>query len=266
MGTHSIEPRTVPHKLSPPGTAAGDQKRDEFLRYLHEVWETLLVLPKKSDTTTLTETSRNAATVTADATVASRIAALGSGVSVDFDGTDDEADTPDAARLSFGDGAADSPFSLMALIKPDVNDANDVIIAKENSATAEEWRLELTSSGHPQLVLSDESATASIGRRDATAIGTDWVLLQATYDGSRSAVGIRVYVNAARVDDTDASAGTYVAMENTAALVHFASRYTTKALFFDGRVALWAISPTQVSVERLWADKAAINAFFDLSL
>jgi len=236
MGTHSIEPRTVPHKLSPPGTAAGDQKRDEFLRYLHEVWETLLVLPKKSDTTTLTETSRNAATVTA------------------------------AARLSFGDGAADSPFSLMALIKPDVNDANDVIIAKENSATAEEWRLELTSSGHPQLVLSDESATASIGRRDATAIGTDWVLLQATYDGSRSAVGIRVYVNAARVDDTDASAGTYVAMENTAALVHFASRYTTKALFFDGRVALWAISPTQVSVERLWADKAAINAFFDLSL
>src|SRR3990167_8361400 len=107
-------------RVALPGTSVGDQKRDEFIHdFLAIVGDCrLLWLPRNTETTTSTTVDRNARTITYDATIAARKSPLGSGVAVTFDGTDQEGDTPDTANLSFGDGAADLPFSVLALIKP----------------------------------------------------------------------------------------------------------------------------------------------------
>lgn len=249
----------------------GGQVERQFVRDMLTVLGDcrLLWVPNLTDTTTSVERSRHTATITWGESLAAFDAArtrLGSGVAVPFNGSDEEGGTPDNDRLSFGDGANDEPFSIVALIKPDANAANMVVIAKASSSSIEEWKLQLTSSGHPQVSLIDESASANIGRRDATAFGTTWGLLTTTYDGSRSASGVRIYKDAARVDDTDNVGGTYVAMENTAALVHIGAWYTTKAEFFDGSLALVAVTAKQLSAAEVWAIKELVNGYYGLSL
>ena len=230
----------------------------------------LLWLPNLTDTTASTDRSRHAGTITWSESLVSwdtPRARLGSGVAVAFNGTDEEGDMPDSAYMSFGNGAVDSPFSVGALIKPDVNNAAMSIVVKSSSATAEEWALELDSSGQPSLVLTDESASASIGRRDATAIGTAaWVLLVATYDGSGASTGLKVYVDAALLDDTDVNSGTYTAMEDTAGVTSIGKRYSTQERFFDGSIAFAFVTGTQLDVDDVWAIKELANSYYALTL
>lgn len=246
----------------------GDQKRDEFIAHVLDICgqTELFWLPALGDTTTTTTVDRNGRVFTYDATIAARIATQGSGISVDFDGTDDEADTPDVAALSFGDGAVDQPFSIIVLCKPDANNALMTLLAKSNSATAEEWEAFLDASGHLNFAVLDESATATLEARYAAAVGTDWVLLGATYDGTAAISGLAVYTNGVSRAVTDDSSGTYVAMENTAALVHLGARYTTKARFFNGRIALVLLVARALSRDNMHEITKAVNAYADLAL
>ena len=244
------------------------------LQFVHDLLAVLgdcrlLWLPNLTDTTTSTDRSRHGGTVTWSESLAAYDtprARLGSGVAVAFNGTDEEGDVPDADRYSFGDGLADSPFSVLALVKPDANDALMTIVGKLSSATAEEWELGLSASGHPQLIMTDESASASLAGRDAVAVGTDWVLLGGTYDGARAASGVRIYKDAANRTLTDDSSGTYTAMENTAALVHVGARYDTKERFLDGSIALVAVTAKELGASDMWAVKELVNSYFGLSL
>lgn len=247
------------------------QARREFISALLAITgdTRLLWLPGYTDTLTTTDASRNARVFTYNESIAAfdiRPSIQGYARVVRFNGTDEEADVPDNDDFSFGDGLTDQAFSVVVLCDPDVNTAAMEFLAKENSAAAEEWRFGLTAAGDPIFVLTDESATATIGRSDATAAGTDWVLLSATYDGSRVLTGVRIYRNAARVDDTNQTTGTYVAMENTAALVHLASRYSVKARFFDGTLGLVILCAKELSLDENWQIKELVNQFFDLSL
>jgi hypothetical protein len=250
------------------GSPTGDQVRDAYIANFLDIckYDSALWLPGLSDTTTSTDVSKNALVFTYDATIAARISTLGSMISVDFDGTDDEADTPDVNLLSFGDAAIDSPFSLVVLCKPDVNNAAMTLIAKENSATAEEWNMRLNASGHLVVTLTDESASATIIGTYATAVGTSRVQLGMTYTGSMASSGITNYVNGAKVTTAASGSGTYVAMENTAALVHLFSRYTTKEEFFNGGGEMAAIVLGALSAEQHWRLKQLNNSVFDLSL
>src|SRR5688500_10685499 len=75
----------------------------------------LLWLPKAADTTTSITDDPSFRTVTWDATVASRLSSLGRGTSQSFVAASSQyGTTPDTADLSFGDGAADSAFSIIA--------------------------------------------------------------------------------------------------------------------------------------------------------
>ncbi|MCH8848225.1 MAG: hypothetical protein J4N29_05065 [Chloroflexi bacterium] len=265
----------VDYHVSPlhqgPRSRTGDQVDRQLVHDLLAVLGDcrLLWLPDLADTTTSTERGRHAGTITWSESLGSwdaTRARLGAGVAVAFNGTDEEGDVPDAGRYSFGDGAADQPFSIVALIKPDANDALMTIVGKLDSAAAEEWELSLSASGHPQLVLTDESAAATLAGRDAAAAGTGWVLLAATYDGSRAASGLRLYKDAANRTLTDDSSGAYTAMENTAASVHLGARYATKERFFDGSIALVAVTAKALGTDDVWAVKEVVNSYFGLSL
>ena len=259
--------------LPPPGSAAGDEARDTFEAWMLDLlgdcrsfWNV-----RTADTTTSTDRSRRAQSWTYSKDISTwddpGPLPLGSGLYLQFDGTDEEVDTPDVAYMSFGDGVVDQGFSVGLLLNADVNNAAMSLVVKASSATAEEWALELDSSGQPSLVLTDESAGASIGRRDATAIGTAaWHLLVATYDGSGASTGINVYVDAVLLDDTDVNSGTYVAMEDTAGVVSIGKRYTTQERFLNGGAAFAFVTTKVLDIDDIWALKSKVNAFYDLSL
>jgi len=262
-----------PHSAVPsPGTPAGDQARDRFLSGLIDILgdARFIWLPKITDTTTSTDESRHGVTITYDATVASRISVQGSGVYVDWDGDNDEADTPDVANHSFGDGVVDQPFSVVILCNPDTDTSVQSLISKMNSATVDEWDFSITvTNSYPRLELMDASGSVSIAREDQTAIGTSDTLLVATYDGSGDEGGIRIYKDGVRVDD--ASAGTtplsYEAMEDGASLVRLGARYSsTQEQFYNGKKGLAAITGKELNIDEVDALGHLVNGFYDLAL
>lgn len=125
--------------------------------------------------------------------------------------------TPDHNDFSFGDGATDTPFTFLVQARP-TSLASNVFFGKYNAATGSgEYLFWIDGNSKLALMLSDQSASASIGRIYNTALtdtGTIHVYA-ATYSGSGSASGIKLYRDGVRVDDTNNNSGVYVAMENT---------------------------------------------------
>ena len=260
------------------GTDAGDQRRAHFQSDLLDILgdTRYFWMPAKADTTTTTGSSRNASTITYSESLAdfdSGIVTLGSGVAVDFNGSDEEGDTNDAANLSFGDGTNDQPFSVLALVYPDVVDTVMTIVAKSDETSGSELReywFYMDGSGYPSFEIFDESANAIIGREDQTALtAATWTLLAGTYDGSGAVTGINIYKDAALVDDNNAgTTGTYVGMENTATKVQLAFHTGASAAeeFWNGRLALVAVVAKELSADEVWKLKKLVNGFYDLTL
>jgi hypothetical protein len=266
-----------------PGTPEGDRVRQNFIADLFGILGDvrLLWLPGLGDTTTTTDKSRNARVFTYSESLASfdtPPGTQGSGVAVTFNGTDEEADVPDNDDFSFGDGAVDQPFSIVALLEAD--DATPTAIAnilarwdKDTDGELREWRFFLTATnGYPTLELYDESANAYIGRQDQTALTANtFTLLIATYDGSGASTGINIYVDAVVLDDADSASGSYVAMENLAdkvLLAHGLSAAATPVAeeFWAGQMGLVALCAKELSTDEAWEIRELMNAFFDLSL
>ena len=259
------------------GSAVGDQKRNEFAHAMLDVMgpAELLWTPQSSDTTTATDLSRNADTITWDATVEARMTTLGSGLSQVFDAADDEGDSPDSDDHSFGDGNVDDPMTIIALVQPDDGTpaADATILAKWNLDTdgeLREWRFFLTATnGYPRLELYDESANAYIGREDQTALTANaWYVLITTYDGSGANTGIAIYKDGVLVDDANSSSGTYVAMENLGGVLnvgHSLSAASTPVAerFWDGDMALLGLCRKALTIDEVWTVQHLIDAFFD---
>ena len=250
----------------------GDQVDREFIRYMAHLLGDVraLWLPAKSGAT-LTDKSRYARVLTWSEDVSgfdTKPAELGSGYAITLNGTDEEGDSPDTNELSFGDGAVDQPFSVFAIVNP-ADATSSVMLSKfDTTASQEEWLFELDASDRPRFALYDDSASARIGRLDATALTQNtWALLVATYDGSGASTGIRIYLNGSRVDDTDDNSGTYTAMENGAELVAVGYRQAAgvKENFFDGKMALVGLLGKELSIDEVWALKQAVNGYFGLS-
>ena len=259
--------------LASPGSPIGDQLRDNFIARVLDICGAIETfwLPLPTDTTTSTEVSRNARVYTYDATIVSRLGGQGSGVSVSFNGTSGEADTPDAAALSFGNTTAgtDLPFSIVAWINQTATTGIKAIFSKFDAAGAlREYQLVLDAAEKLNLTLYDESTDGYIGRLYNTALGTGSVLMVAgTYNGNAAASGIKLYSAAAQIDDTDYTSGTYVAMEDTATVGRiFSSGSGTPVEFFSGTGLCVLVVAKELTRDELWALKAAGNAFLDLAL
>lgn len=260
-----------PHSIAAPGTPEADAARDRFIAGILTILgdARYLWVPAVGDTTTSTDQSRHAATITYDASIAGKLSQLGYGVALTFDGTATEADTPDNDRYSFGDGANDEPFSVLALVNPTDATSSTIVSKYDSAVSQEEWAFRLDGSDQPSFTMYDDGAAARIGRLDGTALtqGT-WACLAGTYDGTGANPGVVVYLNGAVVSDTDDSTGTYVAMENGAETLALGHEQATgsDANFFDGLMALVAITAKALTVHEVNALLSQINWFFDLSL
>jgi len=146
---------------------------------------------------------------------------------VKFNGTDEEADSPDATYWSRGDGTTDSAFSIGAWVNFPAATARQTILSKNKSttgATAREWIFDVEADETFRLMIRDESAAVQPFRKANNVLVADvWHLLVATYDGTggtTAANGIVMYDNGAVAASTATNDASYVAMENTTALVN----------------------------------------------
>lgn len=131
--------------------------------------------------------------------------------SVDLDGSNDYIDCGGNADFSFTDGVGnDSAFSISAWVKLDSNNRARVV-GKGNM----EWLFGTDGDSKFSLFLwGNDSTAAYLGLREQPSLSTGvWHHLVATYDGSNTVSGIKLYRAGNPITLTlDASIGTYAGM------------------------------------------------------
>lgn len=181
---------------------------------------------------------------------------------VRLNGSTESMDAPDAAYWTRTLAA----FSVGAWVKRASAAADATVIAKWDStsgAEKQEWLLyfDVGAGDRITLLVYDETANAYIGRAETAAFArlNSWQHILATYDGTATAAGIKVYRNGVRVDDANANSGVFVQMQDTASLVHVATLIGsggTRASFLNGTLAGGPLGPFFTQKE-LSANEAA---------
>ncbi len=137
------------------------------------------------------------------------------GDALDLDGANDYVNIPNDAALTPGVAGVDSSFSVSAWIAGDTGSAS--IVGKNTNALGDEWELWLDSG---LLTLSiDDSTGATIGKTATTPVSGAWQHVMATYDGSETNAGIKLYIDGVEQATTLYTDGSYAGLSNTTAPV-----------------------------------------------
>lgn len=191
---------------------------------------------------------------------------------VNLDEASDKYSTADHTDFTFGDGSNDSAFSIMALAKPANDAAYREIICKLNQTTGNEqaeWEFVKRDSNALQIRLFDNSVNKYIGRITAAkAVTGAWQTLIATYSGSRTAAGCKLFCNGVRVDTTDAISGGYVAMEKTTSEVASVKKDTAgvAAYPYKGDISLIAICKEELTSTQIKRLDYLLKGYANLTL
>jgi hypothetical protein len=222
----------------------------------------LFWIADNANTTTSTDRSLNASTITWDATVASRFTQQGFGFTQSFT-TSQWGATADRANLSFGTGAADSAFSIIVLANiTDSAAARRLITKAEADSTDQEWFFQVASTDVLQLILTDQSAGVSASRASNAAVTQGSLALHAvTYTaatgGATAANDITIYQNGLVVASTATNNGAYVAMEDLTAQVVIGAvdgaAAANPAGSFGGSMALAIVCQKSLTASDHWA-------------
>lgn len=165
--------------------------------------------------------------------------------SILLDGVDDFVEVADNSNLSFGNGSTDSPFSISAWIN--MTDATKFRIVNKRDNSKSEYHFTTGGSDTLGFNIYDFSTGAFISRKYNAALTSyegQWIHVSATYDGSSSASGMKLYLNGTRVDDTTSLSGTYVAMENTNARFNIGKQIGD---FANGKIDEVSVFNTELS-------------------
>lgn len=160
-----------------------------------------------------TDATGKAGTLTNGATI--------SGKTLSTDGVNDHLLVPDSADLSFGNAGTDAPFTVSCWCKLSSYSSTAIYtLVSKGEPSKYEWGLYLNSGATPTfgpgMLLYNPAASIALGRKYSTRASstTAWQLISATYSGSKTAGGIKLYLNGSQVDDSTISAGSYAGMTN----------------------------------------------------
>ena len=171
---------------------------------------------------------------------------------IPFNGTDEEADNPDAPYWT----RADAAFSVGAWVN--MLDATQSCILSKTDATNDrrEWSLSMlggASDGKPALYIYDEDdAENDAVSVTATAALSEnvWHFLVCTVNGGNDEAGMYYYLDGA-LDATavQADTGDFGIMRDTLAPVQLGCRHSTPDWFFDGYMAGGPLGPFFTQIE-----------------
>jgi len=155
-----------------------------------------------------------------------------------FDGTSDYIDCGDPDEFSFSNGKVDSRFSLSAWVY--MNDATRFrVLSKINSSSNAEYAFYTSAADQLYFVLYTNSTSNRISRYTSATLTSyegQWIHLAATYDGSGSSTGLKIYLNGNRVDDTTSNVGVYAAMLNTNAPLTIGKYQDVTSTYANGKI------------------------------
>ena len=132
-----------------------------------------------------------------------------------FDGTDDYVSVPDHAALS-----GLSYFTICCWLKTsDTTNETQTIFGKFTSSNREFFSFLNPSTGLISLRIYDESANAYLIRQKTGATFADgaWHFMEFMWLGGTSVTNVQIYQDLAQIDDSSATSGTFVAIENLGA-------------------------------------------------
>lgn len=161
---------------------------------------------------------------------------------ITFNGSDEEADTPDNDLWSRTIGGSDQSFSVGAWVNFAAT-GGQTIMAKYTDSNNREWWLRIVSSLDPSFIMYNTTPSPRIARTSPTLAINTWYFIVGTYDGSEASSGIKIYVDAVAVDDADDNSGVYAGMGNLTAPVTIGFLNPTDNEFFNGKMAGGPISP-----------------------
>ncbi|MCI0816402.1 MAG: LamG domain-containing protein [Chloroflexi bacterium] len=186
---------------------------------------------------------------------------------VTFNGTDEEADTPDAAYWSGGDGTNDNPMSIAFWSKITDTPGARALLSKWGANGNREWTFQVNVSDKLQFYVSDDSAAVTANRTGGAAIPMGrWAHFAMTYDGAGGAAAmdtVTLYVDGAVHASSATNSGSYVAMEDQTEPVMLGAERAggTPSQFFNGQIAGGPLGPSFAQTE-LTADE--VRALYDL--
>ena len=190
---------------------------------------------------------------------------------VTFNGTDENAITPDAAFWSVDD-SGDNGFSIGMWVYINDTVVTRRILGKYDTGEAiSEWSIFINATDKLIFVIRDESAAVNIERDSDAAVNQgQWAFLVATYDGTGGATamdGATLYQNGVVMASTAVNNGSYVAMENGTSVVSLGAFRISgnPTALFDGKMAGGPLGPWFVTHDAagiITADE--VRALYDL--
>ena len=229
----------------------------------------MFAMAQPGDTTTTTEKSKNADVITWSESLAdfdAPVSKLGEGYAWDFNGTDEEGDSPDASddTHTFSDGTYNDAFSVMALINPDTVSTEMSIVAKDAGSSDREWYFALNTSGDVYLNKRDTDVPANIARYSSPLTVDTWTLVSVVDPGTNIAASMNAYVDGVVDNDAVTENASWIGMNPSTATLEIAQR--TGANFFDGSIAFILLTGKELNADEQWAIKELVNWFYGLSL
>jgi hypothetical protein len=177
-----------------------------------------------------------------------------------LDGTDDFIVIADDDSLSFGDGTTDNAFSMSAWINRDNTGDRGVIMSKDNFSNVE---YEFWVGGSDKLNFNlHDSGGNILSVRTTGVLGADWTHVSATYDGSGSVGGLRLYINGLEVAVSDTSSGVYSAMSNTSHNLNIGEGGYADNYDFEGIIDEARVSGTERTADWIKASYLSQNGTF----
>lgn len=247
---------------SPHGRALSYMPQARFLSQLGAILgnDRILWTPGPNDGLTAAEASAYRRTVTHGQAPGPRLQRLGAGYALSFASASTQyVAFQDAANLTFGTGAADTAFSVIALANVTDTAASRTLASKWNTG-AFEYLFRVDTTDKLCLFLANTAGTLVPTRvSDAVISQGSWRVFGASYSGvggATAADGIVLYQDGAVIASTATNNASYVAMSDTATPVEIGSHTAHTAQFFDGSLALVAITQKALTT----ADHAAITA------
>lgn len=171
-----------------------------------------------------------------------------------FDGFDERIDVGGDTELTFASGGSDLPFSFELWVKPINTGSIMTLISKQGvSNVQDEYTLRIDATGTVRVVCfgGDNSINIRANTNGSISYGV-WSQIIATYDGSQSSSGFKIYINGVDQALTLGSGGVYVGMSNFPNPVVLAGRLSGtnsyRGNLDEFRIYNQVLTPAQVGV------------------
>jgi hypothetical protein len=160
----------------------------------------------------------------------------GGGYDLELD-EDDYLYVADHNDFTFGDGSDDVAFSLSLWVNMESTPSVNMVSKWNTTGGNREWTFFHRNSDNKMIfMLFDESATAYIRQISTGTWSTTgtWTHFVATYDGSSSSGGMKIYKDGSSFPSGASDGGVYVAMENKAESMRIGEQDT--GYHWDGQI------------------------------